>query len=101
MSDVYNLLGAYVPKCLAIALFNFSKNSLSLNMFSTREDSTVKKKIVCRKLFLERMMAEVHYLKKKVCRGKFLMLPPPPPPSRKKNSSSLTSYDNITSYISL
>ena len=40
----YNLLGAYVPKRLAIALLFFSKNSFSLNIFSTKEDSTVKKK---------------------------------------------------------
>ena len=42
----YKLLGAYVVKIIgysAIVFFFFSKNSLSLNIFSTREDSTVKK----------------------------------------------------------
>ena len=47
-----------------IALLIFSQNSSSLNIFSTREGSTVKKiikKNVCNKVLLEKkMIAEVH-----------------------------------------
>ena len=44
----YKLQGVYVAKIIGctnstIHFFFFGKNSLSLNMFSTREDSTVKK----------------------------------------------------------
>ena len=44
----YKLLGAYVAKIIGYTNstihFFFSRNSFSLNIFSTREDSTVKTK---------------------------------------------------------
>ena len=40
----YKLLGAYVAKIIGYSTIDFSsKNTLSLNIFRTREDNTVKK----------------------------------------------------------
>ena len=42
----YKLIGVYVAKIIGFSTIDFFlKNSLSLNIFSTREDSTVKKEI--------------------------------------------------------
>ena len=65
------------PKLLAIALLIlFSKNSLSLNIFRTREDSTIKSwinKNVCRKVFWKKKLLQRRInLRNNVCRGKFL-----------------------------
>ena len=59
-TTTYKLLVAYVAKIIGFSNIDFfSKNSLSLNIVSTREDSTVKKKV----------SRKVHLEKKNDCRG--------------------------------
>ena len=66
----YKLLGAYVAKIIANSIIDFSsKNSLSLNIFSTIGDSTVKKNKT-------KKIAEAHLLKKLFAEENFSSPPP-------------------------
>ena len=81
----YKLLGAYVSKTIigySTIDFFFQKISLSLNIFCTREDSTVKnsnKKMFAGECFWKKNDCRGALIKKNVCRGQFLNPPPPSP----------------------
>ena len=61
-TTIYTLLGKYVAKIIGYSTiyFFFSKNSLSLNIFSTREDSNAKKKCLQEDALKEKKITEVH-----------------------------------------
>ena len=60
----YKLLGAYVARKIGSSTIDmiFSKNSLNLNIFSNREDSTVKKynKMFAGRCFRQKIIAVAH-----------------------------------------